>query len=525
MTDVCDVTSPPPARQAAASRLRKGAEDPARPPVGLIRTDGEGRVTFVDDGWVAVTGRAAARSLGDGWLAALHLDDRARVGDAWAAAVAERESLSTWARLADRERPVLLDVASLPEGGAIAVVREQLADAAAASRLLGALDEGILLVGPSGRVLDASHRLCEIVGLPREAVVGSAPPYPSAADGESVCVRPDGTRIPVLVTRVPLDETSTSIIGVRDMSERAAAAEALHDAEESFRAAFEHAPIGMAIVELDAPGGTVRRGNRALAAILETDASDLAGRSLEDLVDTSVRNARSELRRLLGAGLPERRAHLPARAAGDAPRWLSIGASTVRRGRPDAYAIVQIEDVTERREIERRLARMALQDGLTRLPNRVMLTERLEAAVRDRTAEGRSVGVLFVDLDGFKEINDVHGHRAGDEVLTAVAGRLRGLVRPSDLVARQGGDEFVVLCDDLAHEPEILAIAERARQALSAPIRITGTTVDAPASIGVAIARPSDTPDTLLRAADSAMYRAKQAGGNAWALAPRSDGG
>jgi diguanylate cyclase (GGDEF)-like protein len=152
-------------------------------------------------------------------------------------------------------------------------------------------------------------------------------------------------------------------------------------------------------------------------------------------------------------------------------------------------------------------------DGLTGLPNRRTLLDRLhQALLRARRAE-RTVAVLFVDLDRFKAINDTYGHDAGDEVLRTVASRIDGLVRPGDTVARLGGDEFVVLCEDIRDEDDALDVARRLRGALAIPIRLENDAVTLTASVGVSLPSwPNDTARALLRDADIAMYRAKQAG-------------
>ena len=157
--------------------------------------------------------------------------------------------------------------------------------------------------------------------------------------------------------------------------------------------------------------------------------------------------------------------------------------------------------------------RQALHDPLTGLPNRALLMERLDRAVVRATRSGNLVAVLFVDLDQFKKVNDDHGHHAGDEVLTAVAERLSGMLRSGDTVARLGGDEFVLVCEGLASEDQADRIADEVTEVLAAAFDVEGRALWLTASIGSAICGPSGAdPETLLREADSAMYGAKQAG-------------
>ncbi len=189
-------------------------------------------------------------------------------------------------------------------------------------------------------------------------------------------------------------------------------------------------------------------------------------------------------------------------------------------------AVVAMHDVTEQKLNEERLAEMALHDPLTGLANRTLLAERLQEAIdelslltpstTDRTGEPgivaghRGVAVYLLDLDEFKEINDVLGHDVGDDMLVAVAGRLQAIVRPTDTVARLGGDEFVVVCDIESGEEEMLRIADRISTALARPYRIDGRTLTVLASVGGVFADNADTdPSRLLSRADDAMYGVK----------------
>jgi diguanylate cyclase (GGDEF)-like protein len=166
----------------------------------------------------------------------------------------------------------------------------------------------------------------------------------------------------------------------------------------------------------------------------------------------------------------------------------------------------------ERKQRELELTRQAYCDNLTGLPNRARFVDRLARGLAREERAGNLIGVMFVDMDRFKQVNDTMGHDAGDILLVEVAHRLSEAVRPSDAVARCGGDEFLILCDGLEHEHQGLDIAERVGHALAEPVRIDGREVLPRASIGIAFGRNRSTPpELLIRQADEAMYRAKRA--------------
>ena len=178
-----------------------------------------------------------------------------------------------------------------------------------------------------------------------------------------------------------------------------------------------------------------------------------------------------------------------------------------------------IQDITERKLAEDAFAHQATHDALTGLPNRALFLDRLGQALARRQRHPSGLAVLFLDVDRFKWLNDSLGHAAGDHLLMAVADRLRIAMRAGDSVARFGGDEFVVLCDDVADEAEAETLAARLAATLAAPITIGGDETTVTVSIGIAYAAPGGpavnvTPESLVRDADAAMYRAKDQGRN-----------
>jgi diguanylate cyclase (GGDEF)-like protein len=165
-----------------------------------------------------------------------------------------------------------------------------------------------------------------------------------------------------------------------------------------------------------------------------------------------------------------------------------------------------------RRRQAGQLAHQALHDALTGLPNRILLADRLDQALSRAARSGTGVAVLFVDLDRFKFLNDSRGHAAGDALLVTVADRLRQAVRSQDTVARFGGDEFVVVCEDAAAGWEAGSVAERIFDAFQTPFLVNGQEFFLSVSVGVAVGTGMDSPEELIRDADAAMYRAKEGG-------------
>jgi diguanylate cyclase (GGDEF)-like protein len=202
-------------------------------------------------------------------------------------------------------------------------------------------------------------------------------------------------------------------------------------------------------------------------------------------------------------------------------RTLSVVVQVVRDANGSVHHWATItRDITEERQSQAELARLATHDALTGLPNRVLFERKTtEALERSRTTHS-SVAVLFIDLDKLKHVNDTIGHAVGDQLIVTVSRRLAAATRPSDLVARISGDEFVVLCEGLLDEQVALDVAERIRTSITGPLVLQGVEIEAGASIGVAMSTPellssesaADAAVTLLRSADTAMYRAKQRG-------------
>ncbi|HEY8763641.1 MAG TPA: EAL domain-containing protein [Solirubrobacteraceae bacterium] len=205
-----------------------------------------------------------------------------------------------------------------------------------------------------------------------------------------------------------------------------------------------------------------------------------------------------------------------------------VALETIRAGAQDVLVKAELSPVALRRSVryaivrkrsEVHLAELALHDPLTGLPNRALFLDRLGVALDRSRRTSASVAVLFLDVDDFKDVNDKLGHAAGDVVLTELADRLRRMLRPMDTVARFGGDEFTLLFEDLASEREVVLIAERISHAATLPITLDDGEASITVSIGIAmVADPSIAPETAIREADAAMYRAKELGPSRYEL-------
>jgi len=386
--------------------------------------------------------------------------------------------------------------------------------------------------------------------------------YPGLKDGqafhgETTMVRSDGTRIWVqligyLVVPGEVDQGTVWIIEDRTRQKRDE--EALRQALLQNQAILDNAVLGIAVVEngctlhanarmnelfgYGAPGaGTLP--SMAVRSLYAEEGAWLAARAAtaRDFAAGRVHTAEYELARVDGSrfwGRLSGRLFDPGQPRGRSV-WLVDdvterveAADAVRRARDElevrvlartaelagANALLQAE-IAERRQAEARVHHMAYYDGLTGLPNRALLAERLERALATAQRSGRKVALMFLDLDRFKTINDSLGHVTGDYLLKEVAQRLLQSVRVSDTVARLGGDEFVVVAPGVRGASECAGVGDKIIAALGAPFLIGGRTLHISPSIGICL-YPDDGEDveTLMRHADAAMYAAKAAGRN-----------
>jgi diguanylate cyclase (GGDEF)-like protein/PAS domain S-box-containing protein len=276
------------------------------------------------------------------------------------------------------------------------------------------------------------------------------------------------------------------------------------------------------VIMIAAPNGILRYVSPAAAGVYGRPAEELVGTELANLIHPEdLGCVVHEVRRFLAASpLEEPTTRIECRFRSGDGGWLNVE-STVNRHH--GGLIFNSRDVTERVRLQAQLQHNAEHDPLTDLPNRALFTRRVQQALSGRRASDRgtalrNTAVLFIDLDGFKAVNDTIGHQAGDELLVQAARRLQDAVRQGDTASRLGGDEFAALIagdttrDRAARERHILELADRLRVTLSQPYLIDGNDVRVNASIGVAFAEPGLGAGELLRNADLAMYRAKAGG-------------
>jgi diguanylate cyclase (GGDEF)-like protein/PAS domain S-box-containing protein len=394
--------------------------------------------------------------------------------------------------------------------------------------LLDAVGQAVVATDPQARVIYWNREATAMFGWTAEESLGQsimslAPSERSAQEsldvfetlrgggawsGDLLGRRRDGSTFPAFLSATPLHDaagTVVAVIGVAtDLTERKRAEEAT----QRLSAIVESTGDAVLGKDLD---GRILSWNRAAEELYGFDHDDAVGRSVTMLAPEDRLDEIATLLQNVRGGLLVRGFETVRRRRDGSLVEVSLTISPVfDESGAVAGASTIARDITARRELERELEHQALHDALTGLPNRALLTDRLDHALQSSRRSETAVAVMFLDLDNFKHINDAAGHDVGDRVLVEVARRIRDAVGPSDTVARFGGDEFVVICtgvDRLAAQ----RTADQVLAALAQPVEVTDQPLYVSASVGIALSPPTDA-DELLRFADAAMYDAKARG-------------
>jgi len=410
---------------------------------------------------------------------------------------------------------------------------------------------GITLLSLDLNYLRVNDRYCEILGYSREELASMGlrdvnPPesLPETLDfgrrlaageipgrelREKELLRKDGSRVWVAVAtslvRGKSGEPRYFVSMVQDISEAKRAAAALRESEERFRRTFELAGSGVAHIGMDR---RFLRVNRRLCEMLgysEDELLSLTGREISHPDDLDVIN--SQRPRLYAGEIEAVRLEKRYLRKDGSVIWVAFTMVVERdaAGEPQ-YEIAVFDDITSRkqaetalRESEERFRHLAHYDTLTNLPNRALFYDRLKHTLALAKRNSWTVGVMFIDVDRFKHVNDTLGHAVGDKLLLQVAERLAKSVRASDTVARLGGDEFAVVLSSITASGDAAVVAQKIIAAFAEPIQVDGHAIAATVSVGVGL-YPDDSTDydTLMKNADAAMYRSKEAGRNCFSL-------
>lgn len=402
-------------------------------------------------------------------------------------------------------------------------------------RIAETAEEGIWVLDPDGLTAFMNRRMASLLGIGLEEALGvSVHDFVRGPDRtalerhlrlrrqgvteryELTMVRTDGAELRVLTSASPLLGDHGEYLGafgmVSDITDRYKAMAALEASRSELAEAQRLARIGSWSFDLRSGASTWSDEQFCLLGYEPGQIEASADRYLERVAPSD----RPRVRRLLLRALEhpiryslESQVVLP----GGEVRWLAV------RGEPIVDADGRLvghrgtsQDVTERHRAAEELAHLTVYDTLTGLPNRALLTDRLAQALVRSTHAPVSVGVLVVDIDRFKLVNDSRGHAAGDVLLRELAQRLVKVMEPTAMVGRFGGDELVVLCEQLVDDAHLEQLADLVTDALHEPFSVQGTDVVLTASIGMAVGRAGDDASALLSSADAAMYRAKELG-------------
>jgi diguanylate cyclase (GGDEF)-like protein/PAS domain S-box-containing protein len=390
--------------------------------------------------------------------------------------------------------------------------------------LLEALIDPAALVDSSGCIIRANESMIQQSGLTRDQLIGHSayefiPEWArmtqeEVSNQDLTMLHPSGHQMTVSISVSPITvaEQEFFVVIIRDNSAHRATEEALIEVERRFRLAFEDNMSPMLFIDTQDHATDV---NAAFCAMIGRRPEEVIGHDSEFFTHPSDVGITKEAYRRLSSGVSTQERYHKRYLHSDGH---IVTAEVSRFAALDAagevsYYVVSERDVTEERRLLDRLAFQALHDPLTKLANRALFDDRIKSALARAARQNVRGAVLLLDLDDFKDVNDIHGHLVGDELLVQVATRFEQTARISDTLCRFGGDEFLYLAENISDVDEAEQVAHRLLRSLDEPFTVTGISLVVRVSIGVVLWGPTDHDQVaIVRAADDALLEAKRQG-------------
>lgn len=391
--------------------------------------------------------------------------------------------------------------------------------------------DAVLIVDENGVIVEANDKATELFGYSTDELVGAHAGRLVAGGASTETIaealtaqrgrfsrttsgsellgcRKDGPEFPgeVSTSKWELNGENYTVASVRGITPLRQAQAQQQEAERLFALGIDHSPIGIVLTDTDA---RLTRLNPAAMALLGRPSSQLLGHRLTDFIHPPSADESTLYEQAVGDG----NVHLCNERRYVRPNGEILYVEQVvvllrdSDGEPDSF-YVHLQDVTGRKKAEQELEHLAMHDPLTGLANRRLLAEHLGRFLARSARAGSQFAVIFIDLDDFKMVNDARGHPAGDTMLVELAARLKGLTRDTDVLARFGGDEFVIVCENM-DDDAAQRLVSRIVSAVDEPFLIDGEEIFSKVSVGIAFSEPGDTAESLLRKSDTAMYEVK----------------
>ena len=554
-TDITERKQTEEALRQSEERYRAIAD---RSPVGIFQTDVQGDCTYVNPRWTEITGLSFDEAWGQGWSQALHPDDKQRAFDEWYAATfaglpydwesrfVTKQGKQSWVT-GHAER--LLDQYGNGQGylGVIVDITERkhyeqalLQERDSIRNILATVEAMIVALDPEGRITLVNRKACEILGYHEDELIGQdwfATCLPCSIDVEQVRevfkqfqagnlavseyyekpvrTRSGDERLIAWHNSSNRDKDGKIIGGLLSAGEDITERKQVEGKLQLAASVFVHAREGILITDAEA---NIIDVNAAFSYITGYPREEVIGRNTRLLSSgrQSTEFYVAMWHDLIAQGFWQGEVWNRRRDGEVYAELLTLSAVRDAAGQTQYY-VALFADITEQKQYQQRLEHIAHYDALTGLPNRVLLADRLHQSMAQTLRRHNLLAVAFLDLDGFKAINDNHGHERGDQLLMTVASRMKQAVRDGDTVARLGGDEFVAVMQDLTDIEDSVPLLLRLLEAAAKPVHVDNLTLQVSASVGVSfypLAEEGVDADQLLRQADQAMYQAKLSGKN-----------